>query len=382
MSVRRLGFDRATLDGGVVEETNQHLVMRAVIAREMVQEYPEGLAFKPADELEKADWTAEGRWVATMQHPDTGLIARRSDVKGKIERAAFARDITDPKTRRPMVRGIRADIKWFKDKVPKNILDDVKSGVLRDVSIGFTYEEDRTPGEWEGQKYDFVQRNIFIDHVVAPCPVGRCPSPYCGIGVDSILKERSKLSEDCPICEEIERIGVAEASRRLAAAYGTDVVKVLKDQEVGEREKAKQEQEARSRRYGIGVKEGGNVTKPSEYSNVPDDEFADPVNYRYPIDAEHVQAAWSYINQPDNQKAGGYSNEEWAMMKEKVKAAMKRHGHEVQDQFEPAAPDPATNQPAEQPNEDPLPSVEELIARTEELLLIWKRLGERQATLA
>ena len=179
MSDRKIGFDRATLGDRVVEENDDILVMPAVIARELVQEYPEGRAYKPAEELEKAAWTAEGRWVAVMQHPETGLITRRSDVKGRIEGAEFAKDIVDPKTKRPMVRGIRANIKWFKKDVPKQLLDDVKSGALRDVSIGFTYEEDRTPGEWEGQAYDFAQRNIFIDHVVAPCPLGRCPSPYC-----------------------------------------------------------------------------------------------------------------------------------------------------------------------------------------------------------
>ncbi len=195
MSVRRLGFDRATLDGGIVEENDEYLVMSAVIARELVQEYPEGKAFKPAEELEKAAWTADGRWVATMEHPDTGLIVRRTDVKGRIEQPEFAKDITCPKTKRPMIRGIRANIKWFKDRVPRNIIDDVKSRALRDVSIGFTYEEDRTPGEWEGQPYDFVQRNIFIDHLVAPCPVGRCPSPYCGIGVDAIIRDEEKPGE-------------------------------------------------------------------------------------------------------------------------------------------------------------------------------------------
>ena len=381
MSVRKLGFDRATLGDKVIEETDDVLVMPAVIARELVQGYPEGRAYKPAEELEKAAWTAEGRWVATMQHPETGLITRRSEVKGRIEGTEFAKDILDPKTKRPMVRGIRANIKWFKKDVPKQLLDDVKSGALRDVSIGFTYEEDRTPGEWEGQAYDFAQRNIFIDHVVAPCPTGRCPSPYCGIGVDSIIKNHGKEAEntskeDCPICREIERLGLSEASKRLAEAFGSDVLNVLSDEETSKREKAKQEQEARSKRYEIAIKEGGNVTKPSEYAKIPDDEFADPVNYRYPIDAKHVQAAWSYINQPDNQKAGGYSSEEWVMMKEKVKVAMKKHGHQVQDEAEQAtAPSPSKPHLEEQ-----APSVRELISRTEELMGIWRKLGEKSAS--
>ena len=471
MSVRKIGFDRATLGDKVAEETDEYLVMPAVIAREIVQPYRQGMAFKPAEELEKAAWTAEGRWVTTMKHPDTGLITRRSDVKGRVEGVEFAKDITDPKTKRPMIRGIRANIRWFKDKVPKEVLDDVKSGALKDVSIGFTYEEDKTPGEWEGEKYDFVQRNIFVDHVVAPCPVGRCPSPYCGIGVDSILKDEKvggdpwevteqyirsghrepgdpcrtktlseeqgikaiickygeaweiqsylfsvekgwtkekaqewfkehkgdavpesavkelKAEDDCPICEEINRLGILEASKRLAAKYGSDVVIALRmDVEEGAREKAKKEQEARASKYGIAVKEGGNVTKPSEFANIPDDEFADPVNYRYPIDAAHVQAAWAYISQPDNQKAGGYSSEEWGRMQEKVKAAMKKHGHQVEG--EPPVKKDEGTPPGEKPDDqtpppkEDLPSVEDLVKKTDEILAMWKKLGEKSAIFA
>jgi hypothetical protein len=50
---------------------------------------------------------------------------------------------------------------------------------------------------------------------------------------------------------------------------------------------------------------------------------------RYPIDAEHVQAAWSYINMPKNQK--GYTAEQLAAVKSRIKAAMKKFGHEVSE---------------------------------------------------
>ena len=78
MSERKIGFDRATLGDKIAQETDCYLVMPAVIAKELVQPYRQGMAFKPAEELEKAAWTAEGRWVTTMKHPDTGLITRRS----------------------------------------------------------------------------------------------------------------------------------------------------------------------------------------------------------------------------------------------------------------------------------------------------------------
>lgn len=50
---------------------------------------------------------------------------------------------------------------------------------------------------------------------------------------------------------------------------------------------------------------------------------------RYPIDAEHVQAAWSYINQEDN--ASQYTAEQLASIKKKIKSAMKKNGHDVSE---------------------------------------------------
>jgi len=323
MTERKIGFDRAQLDSKILLDDDNFLVMPAVIASEIVHPYPEGLAYKPADELEKAAWTAEGRWVKILSHPDSALLQKASDIYGKIENVKFAKDLIEPKTKRPMRRGIKADVKWFKDRVPSDVIAKIKSGDLRDVSIGFTYEEDRTPGEWNGSKYDYVQRNIFIDHLAAPIEAGRCPGPICGIAVDSVVKlkveqdkvvkrgnkwcvvhchgeeegevikcfeteaeaqamhraiEASKhrdqgekppsdwfdkckavvsegnpgyseeqvnavcgniwyhkpeqqgigdVSIDCPICTEINRVGLVRASHRLKQYYGEDVLKVI-----------------------------------------------------------------------------------------------------------------------------------------------------------
>jgi len=281
--MRKLGTVCAEVDATkIIEDSDEYLVVPAIIAREGVYPYPEGKAFKPADELKQASFTAEGAWVVAEKHPDTLIVTQRKDIRGRVENVAWGEDIS----------GIRANIRLYKKMNDPQFILAVKSGQRRDVSIGFFYDFDPTAGEWKGQRYDFVQRNLLVDHVAAGVPVGRCSSPYCGIAVDSLI---NKVDADAE----------------------------------GDRAKAKQEQEARSREYGIGVKEGGNVTKPSEFAGVPDDEFADPVNYRYPIDAAHVMAAWGYINQSDNREKGGYTAEEWSKMIDKVKAAMKRHGHEV-----------------------------------------------------
>jgi hypothetical protein len=87
--------------------------------------------------------------------------------------------------------------------------------------------------------------------------------------------------------------------------------------------------------------ENARAKTPKAYANVGN--FADPGYLdasgnqakggngvkRYPIDAKHVQAAWSYINMPKNQK--GYTPTQLAAVKSKIKAAMKRHGHDVSE---------------------------------------------------
>lgn len=62
-----------------------------------------------------------------------------------------------------------------------------------------------------------------------------------------------------------------------------------------------------------------------EYGDV---EFADPTNKKYPIDsAEHVRAAWSYINHKDN--AARYAGDEVETIKGRIKRAAKKHGVEI-----------------------------------------------------
>jgi hypothetical protein len=61
-----------------------------------------------------------------------------------------------------------------------------------------------------------------------------------------------------------------------------------------------------------------------------DVEFADPVNKKYPIDtAEHVRAAWSYINHHGN--AAKYEADEVRTIKERIKRAARKHGVEISE---------------------------------------------------
>jgi hypothetical protein len=80
---------------------------------------------------------------------------------------------------------VKGNVHLFKAKNDAGFLDDVRAGKLKDVSIGFLYEEDWQAGKWNGKPYDFVQRNILINHVAVGLPKGRMTSPSVGLGLDS-----------------------------------------------------------------------------------------------------------------------------------------------------------------------------------------------------
>ena len=162
-----------------------------VIASEIVQPYLDGMAFKSRDELQSYAWTVDGRWVMTGKHPDDGIISERDQVHGRTVNPRYVKDLIDPNTKRPNRAGVRANVEIFNDKISKKTLEDMKNGVKKDVSIGFFFTKDATPGvvadgAFKGSEYDYVQRNMFHDHLAAGIDQGRCPSPYCGLGADEV----------------------------------------------------------------------------------------------------------------------------------------------------------------------------------------------------
>jgi hypothetical protein len=64
-----------------------------------------------------------------------------------------------------------------------------------------------------------------------------------------------------------------------------------------------------------------------EYGDV---QFADETNKKYPIDtADHIRAAWSYINHKDN--AAKYDKDEVKTIKNRIKRAAEKKGVEISD---------------------------------------------------
>jgi len=128
----------------------------------------------------KATRTARAAKLIIHDHPDSMVIMSQNQMHGTVEKPFFDRD------------KMRAVLNFDKYVVPKAYIDGMRNKIGKkqpiDVSIGFYYQPDFTPGVWKGKPYDYVMKDIVIDHVAAGVLKGRCPSPACGIGVDSAMK--------------------------------------------------------------------------------------------------------------------------------------------------------------------------------------------------
>jgi len=89
------------------------------------------------------------------------------------------------------------------------------------------------------------------------------------------------------------------------------------------RQEARAARKKRAEKYDIGVKESGHAAKPSEWAEVPEEQFLDPVNYRYPCpDADQTRAAAGHWGQ-DNNKAQ-YSSRERAIIDRRLDTFRKK----------------------------------------------------------
>jgi hypothetical protein len=233
MNERKVSVDYSLIDDKIIVNNDDWLAMPITVASEIVQQYDDGYAYKPADELEKMAEVAEligAKPIKILEHPhaDTNyLVQRQLDVSGKAVNFRFVKNLVDAKTKRPCRKGVVADGYWSKKVTPPNVIDDIVKLKMRDCSIGFSFDKDSTPGSFDGSKYDYVQRNIYLDHVAAPIPAGRCPGPICGIGYDAKNTITYDASVECPVCRTIKDVGFAVAGKRLYKQYGPDVLEII-----------------------------------------------------------------------------------------------------------------------------------------------------------
>lgn len=178
-----------------IREDQESLVVPAILTRESVLPFSDGRGYRSAKELEAAAWTLEGAWVVAYDHIVTVFPTSREDIRGKVESVKFD----------AAIQGVRGDIRFLKAFCDQALLDGVRKGDLKDVSVAYFSEEVFEPGEFAGEHYDFRQENFMFGHVAAGVPEGRCPSPFCGMNVDSL-----KLCMDPEVTDKHVRIRVRD----------------------------------------------------------------------------------------------------------------------------------------------------------------------------
>lgn len=68
--------------------------------------------------------------------------------------------------------------------------------------------------------------------------------------------------------------------------------------------------EEAARKYGIAMKKDGHRTPPEGYP-ADREQYADPVNFKYPLNGAHAHDAIDYYNRPGERTKGDYTSEEW-----------------------------------------------------------------------
>lgn len=82
-------------------------------------------------------------------------------------------------------------------------------------------------------------------------------------------------------------------------------------------------QNARSTKYGIKAKEVGSKIKPERYADLNDEQFADPVNYRFPLSKQYIQSALATWNRSTVQSQ--YDENESKVILSRLMQAAKGH---------------------------------------------------------
>ncbi|MGF3573556.1 MAG: DUF2213 domain-containing protein [Candidatus Bathyarchaeia archaeon] len=338
----KYGLKSVEADNLQIKEDEETLIVPAVITREGVYDYDGMLIYEPASEVEKAAFTALNAWVVE-EHPPEIILSKPQLIRGTVQNPKFEKD------------RIKAELVFFKNRCTPQYLEDIKNGKARSVSIGFFFDCIPQSGEFRGQHYDYVKRDILIDHVAVGSWQGRCSYPLCGIGVDTVkgadpypnehscrLKDPETLNivgsgerkhngktyrvifgkpKDKPDAGSVEQAyrypiktwSEAEARKHCQDHGGSfepatreegDIAN-KKQEDEGEREKLRKAAEEREKRYGIKFREDkGHLTPPKDYPQNEED-YADPVNYAYPLVPEdrcrNALASWSQFRQEYDQ---------------------------------------------------------------------------------
>jgi len=193
-----------------IREDADSVVVPTILTRESILPFADGKGYRSAKELQDAAWTLEGAWVVALSHISTVFVTNRADIRGKVEGVKFS----------PKINGIIGDTRFLKANCDQPFLESVKKGELKDVSVAYFCEDVFTPGKFGDEPYDFFQQNFMFGHVASGVPEGRCPSPFCGMAVDSLFAKHG----DPEVTENYVRIRVRDPDLFVDGSFRTIVL--------------------------------------------------------------------------------------------------------------------------------------------------------------
>jgi len=152
-------------------------VVPTVLARPLVQRYGSKRMAKLPDELKRArvvDYKTgrpTDRLPVFERHP---VEERPEEEVGYVTKVKY-----DPRY------GLVGELHVNRDKISSNMRRFFDKREAVGGSIGFRFTPG-PPGEFDGVRYDVVQKNIHITHYAILPPnesMGRCPLTLCGVGI-------------------------------------------------------------------------------------------------------------------------------------------------------------------------------------------------------
>jgi hypothetical protein len=178
-------------DVDYIETDSTFTILNVPILAEMVQHYPGfGYALKANDEIQKVQVTNVPLTMVDEAPTHPNHLSELTSAQKAQVTVGYMSEPSQPKNTQSSTKRY-ADFILYKTPKGKVVIDTYLSGKLIDTSIGFHSREDYTPGLWNGQRYDFIQRDIMLDHNAilidraGNIGVGRMPTPVGGIGADS-----------------------------------------------------------------------------------------------------------------------------------------------------------------------------------------------------
>lgn len=165
-----------------VKTDEGYLVDTPIVARIGIQEY------------QRADGTIrrEFRPPEEVFHPDSLASYRAKPITLDHSIPVVTSKDAHRVTIGTMISAGRQDGDWSRTDIVIHSPDNI--GKRRELSLGYTAILDETPGEWNGQKYDAVQRHIRVNHL-SVVKKGRAGVARLNLDSEEILDEADNAED-------------------------------------------------------------------------------------------------------------------------------------------------------------------------------------------